>query len=358
MAIYPVFRCCKVKSTSAVKHLLNEQQRAELERCARADSAKLGLDSFSCTAAEAFQRYQDSLPPDVRKNAVYGLNFVVSASKSFSDWKPFFEDARTWLSDNFGAGNCVAWAEHFDETSPHMQLLYIPLVPDKNGIPKLNARKLIGGSSQRMVQLQNDFYEKVAKKYGMDKPIPKKETHRRHDTAEQYDAELRRKEKDISEREKKLEKEKENLIADYRTECKVAETADNASLPKPKTLETARAYEKRVAPVFDAWVQTAVGRKKMLAEQVKETARKIAEAVEKEASKWKAVIVEWKQKVEALTAERDALKERVKRFESNTPAMLRTMADAVERSGCKTVKDYRQQKNRAQDVDRSDYRGR
>ena len=110
--------------------------------------------------------------------------------------------------------------------------------------------------------------------------------------------------------------------------------------------------------MFDAWVQTAVGRKKMLAEQVKETARKIAEAVEKEASKWKAVIVEWKQKVEALTAERDALKERVKRFESNTPAMLRTMADAVERSGCKTVKDYRQQKNRAQDVDRSDYRGR
>jgi hypothetical protein len=60
----------------------------------------------------------------------------------------------------------------------------------------------------------------------------------------------------------------------------------------------------------------------------------------------------------ALTAERDALKERVKRFESNTPEMLRTMADAVERSGCKTVKDYRQQKNRAQDVDRSDYRGR
>ena len=91
MAIYPVFRCCKVKSTSAVKHLLNEQQRAELERCARADSAKLGLDSFSCTAAEAFQRYQDSLPPDVRKNAVYSLNFVVSASKSFSDWKPFLK---------------------------------------------------------------------------------------------------------------------------------------------------------------------------------------------------------------------------------------------------------------------------
>lgn len=354
--IYPVFRCNKIKSVSAVKRVLDEQQRAEPDKCARADPAKLGRDSFSCSAAEAFQRYQDLLPPAVRKNAVYGLNFVVSASKSFKKWKPFFADARKWLTATFGDGNCIAWAEHFDETSPHMQLLYIPLVPDKTGVPKLNARKLIGGSSQRMVQLQNDFYEKVAKKYEMEKPIPRTETHRRHDTAEQYDAKLQRKEKDLEEREAELKKDKETLIADYRAECKIAETADESSLPKPKALESAKAYEKRVAPVFDGWVTTAVTRKKTLAEQVKETAKKIAEAVEKEASKWKAVIGEWRQKVETLTAERDALKKRVSRLDASSPEQLRKMADTLEKDDCATLGEWH--KKRSQDADRSDYRGR
>ncbi|RJE16469.1 hypothetical protein PHISCL_11194, partial [Aspergillus sclerotialis] len=56
----------------------------------------------------------------------------------------YFRRALDWLKDRHGAENVLSAVVHRDETTPHMQVLVIPL--DARG--KLNARELVGGKDK------------------------------------------------------------------------------------------------------------------------------------------------------------------------------------------------------------------
>lgn len=75
----------------------------------------------------------------VQKNASRCFEFVVSASESFASgwkeyesdrnkWKKYFNEARTFFNLKYGSDIVIDWAEHWDETTPHMHVLVVPIM--------------------------------------------------------------------------------------------------------------------------------------------------------------------------------------------------------------------------------------
>lgn len=200
---YFIFRTAKLKTHQDVTNVLKEQHRAEDYESHRADETQSYKNEYSAKYQRAIQTFDELLPKKRRKNAVVGLNFVVSTSQEFSskvEESAFYGQAINYISQNFG--RVVGWAIHRDETSTHLQCVTIPLVDGK-----LNARELLGGDKHRMSAIQTDFYNKVGKEFGLKRGKDVAETKAVHKTVEQKH---REQEKALAEREKRLsEREKE-----------------------------------------------------------------------------------------------------------------------------------------------------
>lgn len=178
---YAIFRAEKLKSHKDIVNVLKEQQRYEQYQSDRADPELEHLNEYSGSYQDAIDLYDFLLPDKVRKNAVVGLAFVVSASQEFDSRdaeESYYTMAREFISERFGT--IVGWSIHRDETSTHMQVTTIPL--DKSG--KLNARALIGGDRHRMQRIQDEFYEQVGAPHQLDRGVSNPRT--RHVSAEEF----------------------------------------------------------------------------------------------------------------------------------------------------------------------------
>lgn len=206
MANYAIFRIEKIKSGSEVMALLHEMLPDENNKkrtSPRADEKRSAENTNSGTVTKSFETYSKLKPEKIRKNAVVGLSLVVGTSEEFRDRtteEKYYEDARTHIEKYFG--KIVGWSIHRDETSTHMQVITIPL--DENN--KLNAKKLIGGSSKRMSEIQTNFYNEVGKNYDLERgKIDSKAVHK---TVEECH---REKQKELDEREKNLNKQMQKI---------------------------------------------------------------------------------------------------------------------------------------------------
>ena len=120
---------------------------------------------------EALARYKKLLPEKVRKNGVRAVEFMMTVSPEVMSRKDFnsvkyLNACGTWAREKFGKENVFFIAHHYDETTPHVSILLTP--KDENG--KLNARKFFGGR-EKMQELQDDFFEKVGKEFGLDRGL-------------------------------------------------------------------------------------------------------------------------------------------------------------------------------------------
>ena len=109
----------------------------------------------------------------------------------------YLNACQQWARDKFGKENVFFIAQHFDETTPHVSLLLTPI--DENG--KLNARKYFGGR-EKMSELQDDFFEKVGKQFGLERGI--KGSRAKHQTIKSYYAKLNGKEKELDDLAKEI----------------------------------------------------------------------------------------------------------------------------------------------------------
>lgn len=105
----------------------------------------------------------------VRKDAVRIVEMLFTSDKAFFDSQPdngmaYFEDCLKWASERFGEDNIIADTVHLDEATPHMHLDFVPLTEDG----RLSAKAVLGDKKQ-LQGLQDDFYEKVSSKYGLDR---------------------------------------------------------------------------------------------------------------------------------------------------------------------------------------------
>ena len=93
-----------------------------------------------------------------------------------------------WVKKTFG-DNIIDAQLHLDETTPHIHTFVIPL--DDKG--KLNARAFLGGTRDRMVELQTSYAEAV-KSFGLERGISKQITHATYKNSLRWHAENEQKE--------------------------------------------------------------------------------------------------------------------------------------------------------------------
>lgn len=214
--------------------------------------------------AVALAKYRRNLPEKIRKNAVRSVEFMMTVSpevmrKDFNSVK-YMNACANWVREKFGKENVFFVAHHNDETTPHISILITP--KDENG--KLNARKFFGGR-EKMTALQDEFYEKVGKEFGLERGI--KGSRAKHQTIKSYYAQLNEKEKNVAEFTQEIVQnlpEKKFLQSEEQHQADVFNFVQNELeqiKPSLKKSITAEQTEKRLADLrknFDDRVKSGI----------------------------------------------------------------------------------------------------
>ena len=223
---------------------------------------------------KAMSMYKKRLPEKIRKNGVRAVEFMMTVSPEVMQKKDFnaikyLNACDNWAREKFGKENVFFIAHHFDETTPHVSLLLTPI--DENG--KLNARKFFGGR-EKMSALQDDFYEKVGKEFGLERGI--KGSRAKHETIKSYYSKLNEQEKNVAELTNEIANnlpEKKFLQSEQEHQADVYYFVKNELEQIKPTLEkslTAEQTEKRLADLrknFDGQVRQKVAQKEQELEQ-------------------------------------------------------------------------------------------
>jgi len=117
-----------------------------------------------------------------RKDSVVMQDCLITASpewikgKSLEEQQEYFRYALDFVTERFGQENMLSAVVHMDETTPHMHFTFVPITKDG----KLSSKSIIGGP-KGMVQMQDDFYAYIVRKYPeISRGLPAKVTHRSH----------------------------------------------------------------------------------------------------------------------------------------------------------------------------------
>lgn len=132
------------------------------------------------------QREIDAAGAKTRSNSVVGLDTIYTASPEFfklhdsQTADDFFRDCLEYHRQHYG--HVVSAVVHYDEQTPHMHVLSVPLTRDG----RLSAREIVGGRAQ-MAHAQDTFFEQVGRNYGLERGVhmdgPEK---RKHISAQQH----------------------------------------------------------------------------------------------------------------------------------------------------------------------------
>lgn len=172
MPNYEIYRYKKHKSKTAITHALNHNLRIGKQQD-NVDSTRTHKNQYSGlnTKAKCNKRRDDILSrlgKKPRANAVLAHEVVVTASpdafkdKSFNHGQ-YFKDAVKHIADlHGGSDNIISAAIHYDEETPHLHVIVMPVVDGK-----LNSRAVIGGNAKRMSELQSLFHNEVGAKHGL-----------------------------------------------------------------------------------------------------------------------------------------------------------------------------------------------
>lgn len=181
-----IMRMDKKKSSRDVVMTIQHNTRERMPDNADPEKSKKNW-VYGGNTLETIARFGELTPDKIRSNAVQAVELVMTASPEFSGpWADkkaadgtvtvgYLNACDKWAKEIFGKENLLHVAHHWDETTPHTHIVFVPL---KDG--KLNAKSYIGGHRNRMKELQEDFYQKVGKPFGLDRGKPREETRAKH----------------------------------------------------------------------------------------------------------------------------------------------------------------------------------
>ena len=151
----------------------------------------------------------------IRKDAVATVGIVCSASSDFFENKSkaenvqYFKDCKEFFENKVGKENIVCAKIHFDETTPHMHLYFVPLTEDG----RLSAKEICNREFLKNLQKELPVYlqEKGHKvERGLEDSVNE------HISKKEYEINLRKEElleqkQRLSDEEKKIEEKKKSL---------------------------------------------------------------------------------------------------------------------------------------------------
>lgn len=108
-----------------------------------------------------------------RKDSNVGITGVYTASGEWFDthsrneWMKYFEDCLRFHDKVYG--RCFNAVVHLDEDVPHMQCISVPVIADERG-NHLSAKMIMGNRADYQ-RRQDQFFEEVGSRHGMDRGI-------------------------------------------------------------------------------------------------------------------------------------------------------------------------------------------
>jgi hypothetical protein len=189
---YAILRTQKLKSKQEVrrslKHSFRAQETPNADPMRTPENTHIGAKN----TLDAMQKIEACLPSKIRKNGVWAIEYLITASpedmqgKTRAQQDAYFTDARQWLEDRHSAENVVYAGIHRDETTPHMYAYVVPI----DGKGNLNCRAFLGGA-KALSKMQTDFADRVGKKHALQRGIEGSKA--RHSKVRQFYADLERK---------------------------------------------------------------------------------------------------------------------------------------------------------------------
>jgi hypothetical protein len=171
MANFAIMRVEKVKTMSALsargKHNFRERDTPNAD----SDRSELNTIEGAQSTAELLQAVSALLPTKRRKDAVIGLEYLITASPEHfgTDWREnkefgeaYFRDAITWLEQRHGKQNVVCKTIHLDESTPHLAAFVVPRTADG----RQSAKDFVGGAAT-LGKMQTSFAAEVGAKHGL-----------------------------------------------------------------------------------------------------------------------------------------------------------------------------------------------
>lgn len=135
-----------------------------------------GMDIFNVVLKESDNWLQDinneikAAGAKARSNSVMALDTIYTASPEFfqertnAENDKFFQDCLKFHNEHFG--HIISAVVHYDETTPHLHIISVPLTKDG----RLSARDVIGNKA-KMSKTQDQFFEQVGRGYGLERGI-------------------------------------------------------------------------------------------------------------------------------------------------------------------------------------------
>lgn len=165
-----------------------------------------------------------------RANSVVALDTIYTASPQFFQGNTveqndqFFRDCLKFHQRHFG--HIVSAVVHYDETTPHMHILSVPLTQDG----RLSARDVVGNRAH-MSHLQDDYFREVGKGYGLERGV--------HMDGQEKKQHISAQEHELREIKQEIAREKEHLEA-------IEHSEETARTRAQKARQTAAELQKQV----------------------------------------------------------------------------------------------------------------
>ena len=231
--MFQVLHARKVKTEAGLLNVLKHNAREKIQKgeWINPDWKPDGLHSVglpSGLAMAARNRLLKEVDRKPQRNAAAAIEFTISAGEGFKNWAGYFKAAYRFLVKKFGMCD-IHKSIHTDETTPHMHLVCVPLLPGKKKKWRYSSSEFLGGRDG-LRNLQTEFYEEVGKLFGLERGIEgsrashtdAKDFNRIKKQVEKKAAENERKEAELNEREEKLSGREAEVAA---REKEVAEKA-------------------------------------------------------------------------------------------------------------------------------------
>ncbi|MBQ2836063.1 MAG: plasmid recombination protein, partial [Clostridia bacterium] len=191
---YAIIRNDKLTRVDAQGSYIHNDRRSKGHSNKDIDPTRTHLN-FYCkentqTYIKEFDRMKKELDlkGNIRSNSIIMCEMMITSDNEFfnkiglEETKRYFIESYKFVCNykNLGEKNIVSAAVHLDETTPHMHLVFIPVIHTKdeqgNAIDKICAKDFWRGRDSYR-KLQNDFHKYVTSKgFDLERGLPVEET--------------------------------------------------------------------------------------------------------------------------------------------------------------------------------------
>lgn len=194
---FAILRVAKMRGAGQVAasaaHLSRTRETPNADPARKELNVIWGNQTVEATMGD-WRRQLGSVDRKVRADAVTCLEYVFAyspdalAGQKVGD---YFASCAKWLEDRHGNERIIMGAVHYDETTPHMHVLVVPIREQVNKkgqkVKALNAKYWLDGS-KKLSEMQTEFANAAGRPHGLERGV--KGSRARHEAIKRFYGDL------------------------------------------------------------------------------------------------------------------------------------------------------------------------